>query len=682
MVHPTLLLVFPSARSLVEPLYAVWEKRLGPKALALERAQPQAWRKEFWRLLNQGRLLTLRARGFPPDPAPTLVVVASPLDGELEATLAELETFFLGAGSQGLEARLHLVLLLRNQEEFRAAGRFPPDPNHPLPSRVWPLALWNRQGEHLAREEYLQVWVQYFVEALLHTNAPLQPTRGRDWMGLGIACMKRSQPQAHDLVPGLWEAIKGAGEGYSPTLSLPPPPGRPSEARYPPKPERQDCLHYPEWQGSLWERALQALSQEEEAALEEALLSLENPIRFSGVDQALCQGPKALEATLTALRGAQAELQSKRQAVLAELDEGLGLRGQRARYRRLKARKDQGRPVDTEEFNRLEALFQGLDGLLEEGRLDALLEKDGEAQIIQNKLNDLKAELAEGQEAWNKQEAVPPPPPRGLRGFWERFRPRPTASETPSSRKRLCDEAWSILGEAHELHVAYAARLAKYRRIYLEISYLNALLPALAEEERQLQETLERIQSFSPRPPSRTHNPLVVRLTGPRPPRSAYRQEAARLLQDGILEHLWYGDDREALEEELLEGAERLLAHTPPPEPLNPSPEAWALLVKAATPQVPVRTWPEHRVYAYVLGSAQGQRWGEPYAEEPGREGEVVLFRLLYPLTAEDLWREGAEPFPEEGEEVSAPEASSQGDAPTDALRPNSLLDELQGLLR
>lgn len=677
MVHPTLLLAFPSARSLVEPLYPVWEKRLGPSGLALEKAQPPAWREGLGRLLNQGRLLALRARGLPPDPAPTLVVLGSPLEGALEETLADLEAFFLGTGSQGLEARLHLVLLLRDPQEFQAAGRFPPNPRHPLPSRVWPLALWNRRGGRLAREEYLQVWVQHFVEALLHTNTPLQPDQGRDWMGLGIARMERTQPQAPDLVPGLWEAIKEAGEGYSAPLQLPQPPRASAEPRYPPKPERQDCLRYPEWRGPLWEQAQKALAQEEEAALEEALLSLENPIRFAGVKEALFKGPRALQATLTALQGARAELQNRLHATLAELDEGLGFRGQRARYRRLKARKDRGRPVDQEEFDRLEALFQELDGALADGRLEVLLEKDGEARALREKLERLKVELEEGQQAWNKQEAAAPPPPRP-RGLWGFFSRRPTTPETPSARKRLCDEAWSILGEAHELHAAYAARLEKYRRIYREVGYLNALLPALAEEEGQLQETLERIQSFSPEAPSRSHNPLVVRLTGPRPPRSAYRQEAERLLQEGILEHLWYGDDLEALEEELLEGAERLLAHTPPPGPLNPSPEAWALLVEAATPQVPVRTWPEHRAYAYVLGSAQGARWGEAYAEEPGREGEVVLFRLLYPLAPEDLWQEGAEPFFEEGE--LSPQEAPAGQ-PRDSLRPNTLLDELQGLL-
>lgn len=678
MVQPTLIISFPSARFLVEPLYAIWEKRLGPKALALEKALPQAWRKEFWRLLSQSRLQALHARGFPPDPAPTLVVLASPLDGELEDTLSDLEAFFLGAGSQGIEARLHLVLLLRNLEDFRAAGRFPPDPSHPLPSRVWPLSLWNRRGRYLAREEYLQVWVQHFVEALLHTKAPLQPTQGRDWMGLGIARMERTQPQAHDLIPELWEAIKGAGGDYSPTFTLPQPPKTSSEARYPPKPERQDCLHYPEWQGPLWEKALQALAQKEETALEEALLSLENPIRFSGVDEALCKGPKALEATLAVLQGVRAELQTRRHAVLAELDEGLGLRGQRARYRRLKARKDRGKPDNTEDFNRLEALFQKLDESLGDGCPEVLLEKDGEARALQDELNRLKAELEEGQKAWNELE-VAPPPSRPQR-LWGLFPLRSTATEPPTSRKRLCDEAWSLLEEAHKLHTAYAAKLEKCRRICLEVSYLNALLPALDEEERRLQETLERIQSFSPRAPSRANNPLVVRLAGPRPPRSAYRQEAARLLQDGILEHLWYGDDQEALEEALLEGAEHLLAHIPPPEPLNPSSEAWVRLVEAATPQIPVRTWPEHRAYAYVLGSAQGQRWGEPYAEEPGREGEVVLFRLLYPLSAEDLWREGVEPFFEEGEAPSQGGPDRMGE-PRDSLRPNSLLDELQELL-
>ena len=49
MVHPTLLLAFPSARSLVEPLYPVWEKRLGPSGMALEKAQPPAWREGLGR---------------------------------------------------------------------------------------------------------------------------------------------------------------------------------------------------------------------------------------------------------------------------------------------------------------------------------------------------------------------------------------------------------------------------------------------------------------------------------------------------------------------------------------------------------------------------------------------------------------------------------------------------------
>lgn len=677
MVHPTLLLPFPSARALVDPLYPVWEKRLGPRAPALEKALPQAWREGLWRLLDQTRLLALRKRGFPPDPALTVVFLASPLDEDLEATLDALEGFFLGGESRGIEARLHLVLLLRTPEEFQAAARFPPLPDHPLPSRVWPLALWNRRGARLPREEHLRTWVQHFLEALLLTQAPLQPARGRDWMGLGLARMERAYPEAQELVPGLWEAIKEAGDGEPPTCLLPGPPRPASLSPYPPKPQREDCFTYPEWEGPKWEEALHVRAQEEQAALDEALLPLEGSLRFPCVEEALSRGPKALEALLMTLREAQAELKAKQDRLLEELDEGLGLKGQRARFKRLRARKDRGRPVDPEEFAALEALFQELDGALEGGHLEALLERDREARDLQRKLAELEQELAEGRETWNTQVEVPPPPKP--QGFWarlrERFFPRSALSSPPSLRKRLCDEAWSILGEAHEFHAAYAAKRERYGRIRQEYVFLRALLLALAEEEARIQEGLERIQGFRPKTPSRPANPLVVQLPGPRPPRSAYRQEAQRLLREGILDHLWSTEDLEALEEELLEGARRLLALTPPPGPLNPSPEAWALLVEAATPQVPVRTWPEHRAYAYVLGDAQGMRWGEPYGEEPWREGEMVLLRMVYPLVPEDLWREGAEPLAEEGEPLleAAP--------PKDDLRPNPLLDEVLGLL-
>ncbi len=681
MVHPTLLLPFPSARSLVEPLYPVWEKRLGPRAPALEKALPQAWREGLWRLLDQTRLLALRKRGFPPDPALTVVLLASPLEEDLEATLDALEGFFLGGESRGIEARLHLVLLLRTPEEFQAAARFPPLPDHPLPSRVWPLALWNRRGARLPREEHLRTWVQHFVEALLLTQAPLQPARGRDWMGLGLARMERAYPEAQELVPGLWEAIKEAGQGEPPPFCLPDAPKPLPPPQYPSKPEREDCLTYPEWRGPKWEEAFRMRAQEEQAALDEALLPLESAVRFPCVEEALTQGPKALEALLRALREVQVEVRAKQDQLLEELDEGLGLKGQRIHFKRLKARKDRGRPVDPEEFAALEALFAELEAALEEGDLEALLGRDGEARAIQKKLAELEKELEEGREVWRTQVETPPPPKP--QGFWarlrERFFPRPVPSSRSSLRKRLCDEAWATLGEAHDLHAAYAAKRERYGRIRQEYVFLKALLLALAEEEARIQEGLERIQRFTPKAPFRPANPLVVQLPGPRPPRSAYRQEAQRLLEEGILDYLWSMEDPEALEEELLEGARRLLAFTPPPGLLNPSPEAWALLVEAATPQVPLRTWPEHRAYAYVLGEAQGMRWGEPYGEEPWREGEVVLLRLVYPLVPEDLWREGAEPLAEE--EPVPSEGFFQRAPMKDDLRPNPLLDEVLGLL-
>lgn len=678
MVHPTLLLPFQSARGLVEPLYGVWGKRLGPQAKALEKALPEGWQEGLWRLLDQNRLLALRRQGFPPDPALTVVLLSSPLDEDLEEVLGALEAFFLGGESRGVEARLHLVLLLRTPEEFQAAARFPPDPNHPLPSRVWPLALWNRRGAHLPREEHLQTWIQHFVEALLLTQAPLQPARGRDWVGLGIASMIRAQPQAQELVPELWKAILGSGEGEPTPFCLPSPPRPSPKPRYPSRPERKDCLTYPEWQGPHWEEACRQWRSEEEAALEEALLPLESPSRFPCVEEALMRGPKALEAILSALQEAQRAVQEKLDRILEDLDEGLGLTGERARFRRLKARKERGQAVDPEEFARLEALFQELDAALGEGRLEVLLARDREARGLEEALDQLERELAEGREAWEAQmEPSPSPKPQG---FWarlrDRFFPRPVPVSAPSLRKRLCDQAWSILQEAHDRHAAYAAKLERYAQIRKDFVFVRALLLALAEEEARIREGLERIQGFVPKTPPRPTNPLVVQLPGPKPPLAAYRQEARRLLEEGILELLWDGEDPRALEEMLLEGARRLVAHAPPPGPLNPSPEAWTLLVEAAIPQVPVRTWPEHRAYAYVLGNAQGMRWGEPYGEEPWREGEVVLLRMLYPLVPEDLWQEGEGSLPEEGEPAGPGDDSSK-----DEIRPNNLLDEVLGAL-
>ncbi|MGC8905252.1 MAG: hypothetical protein ACP5OL_09065, partial [Thermus sp.] len=195
MVHPTLLVAFPGlAETLVRAAKPLWTARLGPRALALEAVGPKEAERGLVALLSQGRQLELKRRGLEPDPALTLVVLA---EAEREGLLEFLDD--LRAKSQrgpwaGMELRLHLVLFLLGPEGLEALKALPPDPGLEPPTRVWPVSRWGRNGLYLPREEHLSVWVQHFVEALVASRAPLQPEKGLDWVGLGIARLELERP--------------------------------------------------------------------------------------------------------------------------------------------------------------------------------------------------------------------------------------------------------------------------------------------------------------------------------------------------------------------------------------------------------------------------------------------------------------------------------------------------------
>ncbi|WP_448376980.1 hypothetical protein, partial [Fervidobacterium sp.] len=181
--------------------------------MALEVVGPKEVERGLVALLSQGRQLELKRKGLEPDPALTLVVLA---EAEREGLLDFLDA--LRGESQrgpwaGMELRLHLVLFLFGPEGLEVLKALPPDPGFQPPTRVWPVSRWGRNGLYLPREEHLSVWVQHFVEALVASRAPLQPEKGLDWVGLGIARLELERPSPGALVPLLWEAVKGVRIG-------------------------------------------------------------------------------------------------------------------------------------------------------------------------------------------------------------------------------------------------------------------------------------------------------------------------------------------------------------------------------------------------------------------------------------------------------------------------------------
>jgi len=687
MVHPTLLVAFPGlAETLVRAARPLWAERLGPRALALEVVGPKDVARGLVALLFQGRQLGLKRKGLEPDPALTLVVLA---EAEREGLLDFLDA--LREESQrgpwaGMELRLHLVLFLLGPEGLEVLKALPPDPGFQPPTRVWPVSRWGRNGLYLPREEHLSVWVQHFVEALVASRAPLQPEKGLDWVGLGIARLELERPSPGALVPLLWEAVKGVRIG--PTPALPPPPSRRFAPGPPPKPpERKSCTEHPGWDAHLspWKAYLKEEVLRAAQAGEEALFALDTPTPYALGRQALLVGLPALTEALARLEAAAKAAEEERKGLLELLDRAAGVAEKRARLRRLRSRRGRPEREDLEEEARaLERELEPVDQAIGEGDAAFFLRGDPEAREAEARLAELAHRFQENEKRWKSELEDRPPPPapsweRRLRGILVRLRlARPQADlPTEETRKTLCDRAWKLLHEAWAEEEKRTRRYLHYEAILHRFTLLTEYLKALSRERERALRVKALAEAFAPTSQAPEENPLVVRIPKPTLPGHPRLQEAARLLvKEGALEALWDGDPQ-GLEGRLWETAERLAAELSDVQLSRPQEELWSTLVAAAAPRVLARHWPEHRQYAYVLGKTPGMRWGEVYDQENWLPGESVLLRLVFPLAPDHLLEDTVRPAQEatkEPPEGQEPPPASQEEA---VRRENPLLDEL-----
>jgi hypothetical protein len=689
MVHPTLVVAFPGlAQSLVGEVEPLWRTRLGKKILALEVTHPEALVSSLQALLDQSRLLELKRAGLDLDPALTLVVLAPADPDQLFPHLKGAEAVLKEDPWAGMEVRIHLVLFVRGPESLQALEALPPDPGHPIPTRVWPLSLWSRNGLRLPKEEHLKTCIQHFVEALVLTQAPLQPSKGRDWMGLGIARLELEQPDPAILVPKIWEAIQGVRLGPSPRVPTPSAEAlraalAPHASQPPPLPERKSCEAHPPWLGEAWQARREKLRDAAAEAVESLLLPLEAQTPFDLGRKALLGGVPNLVATLEELDKALSKTSARKNEVLEILNQTAGTADKWARLRRLKARRERrgltGASLEGE-IQKLESELEEVRKALEDGDTQFFLERDPKAKEATQRLRSLEEEFKENHGRWN--ENLPhkePPLPWWRRLFWRK--PLSLSEETVHLRKRLCDKAWHLLQEAQEAEQELTERQVHFLLLLKELSLVQEHLEALKRERNRAQQALSQLESFTPPSASPEENPLVLRVSQELPSdHPQLRAAALELVQEGVLEAFWDGDVSE-VKETLRETAERL-AERLGPRPLREIPEElWSTLVAAAAPRVLVRNWPEHHQFAYVLGPTSGRRWGESYEAEPWFPGESVLMRMVYPLYSEHLLADFAPSLHEA--------RTSEGPPPTSPLPPpgpgsepgirrdNPLLDEL-----
>ncbi|PZA06057.1 MULTISPECIES: hypothetical protein [unclassified Meiothermus] len=692
MLHPTLVVPLPGlGEELVERAEPLWRKRLQKEGWEVGGAGE--WRPALERLLSLDRILSLRAKGVAVDPSLNLVLLTRGGDEGLPTLVQELEETLLRDKHRDLEVRLHLVLILREPEDLQGLQAFPPDPRYPLTCRVWPVSYWSRDSLHLAREEYLYLWVQHFVEALVQTEAPLDPQIGRDWVGLGIARLEWAKPKVAEIGQLLWEKIQHTRLGPAP--EIPPPPACPSlDHKEPILPERTECRFFPQWRGKDWEEFRQKLFQKGEKALDTLLFPWEASYPLEAGRLALLRGIPALKETRETLDQALAQGKHRREAALEELDRVLGLEGQRARLARLERRKARGKPVDPEELRRLREALAQVDRALESGDLNLFLQKDPEASQAQARLAELRAKHSEWQEKWDQmEESTKPPEPSGSqrKTVWDWLRarlgqPRPQreeAAEAQFDRKYLCDRGWAVLREAHEVQGVYTRRFLHYLELRQQVILLGGYREALVRERNRVVHLLEAVKHFAPRFPAEEENPLVLRVTAGEMPPELLRESAGSLVASGALEALW-DQDEDALHQALEQEADRLAQAFSPPSAFRVPEIPWQALVLAASPRVRLWNWPEHRRYAYVLGNPQGHRWGEPYGKEAWLPGETVLLRMIYSLAPEHLAEE-ADPFvpgfssnPPEGMGPDTPSAVGPPlKPPEEVVRDNPLVDAL-----
>lgn len=689
MLYPTLVIGLPSwGHHLVERVKPLWEERLGERVLALEVASLEAWHRGIRHLRSLPRVTYLERQGFPVDPTLNLVILAQAKDQALIPLCQEIEEAFSSGPYRGLELRLHLVLFLRDSADFQALEAFTPDRNYPLACRVWPLSLWSRNGLHLPKEEHLSLWVQHFVEALVLNSNPLGVHKGRDWVGLGIARLERHRPGADQLAPWLWEIVQQIT--LAPPPDLPPPPTPPPlSLSWPKAPERRSCETFPDWSGGVWDSFRRDLREKGEASLEKPLLPWEESLPLEYGRQALLRGIPSLRAALPVLDKALEEGAKAQERILEELDGVMGLQGKRARLARLETRRLRGRPVDPEEIRKLQEALASVDRALEEADVLLFLERDGEALKAKDELDKLRQDFEGLREQWEVQVGSPPPSPppnlwQRIRLWWAKVWGRkpitPKDVETPS-RKRLCDRAWAILREAHGLEETYTQRYLHYLNRWREVVLLYAYQYALRRERERARAALARIETFSVPLTAAEENPLVVRLPAESIPQVLLRETAKALVTSGALEAFWDGDEV-AFRQALLEHAGKLAQQIPPVRVGAVPEEVWSALVLAAAPRVPIRNWPEHRQYAYVLGHAGQQRWGEPREEMAWFPGETVLMRMVYPLAPEHLLLEVVEGLPPEpppptSAEPAEPPPELRREREAEVVRGNPLIDEL-----
>lgn len=679
MIHPTLVVAFPGlGQGLVQEALRAWEQRLGNRQLALEVVlEPRATEAALKKLLSQERFLKLQGLGYALDPALNLVVFAEASHAELDNFLQETSRNLRSGPRKGLEVRLHLVLFVGSADDLEALKHLPPDPSHEPATRLWPVSRWSRSGLRLAQERHLTPWVQHFVEALLLSQAPLHPENGRDWVGLGIARLEKEKPSPAALAAIIFQWVQKVQLNAPSTI-----PPAPSCAWTPPAPPqsspRTSCDQHPQWSGSVWEEQRKKSGEKAEEALDQLLISLEGPYPYEIGRQALLHGLPALKGAIADMGRALEELEAREKELLEKLDQAADIPGKRGRLQRLLTRQKRGLDLQ-DEIARLKQVLEPVNQALEEGDLEFFLKTDAEAKALREKLDEIYQKFEENRHRWEN-DLVPSPQPQDA--WWKRLLGRKKQAPQGQTllRKRLCDAAWDLLKQAEEIQQSYTQRHHTLLGLWQELVLLRTHREALARERERALKVQKDILAYKPPAVGQEDNPLIIRMPYHlRTDHPVLQREAELLVKEGALEAFW-DQDQEAFGQALWARAQKAARALQGQVQWKAGEEVWFMAVAAAAPRVLVGNWPEHRQYAYVLGKALQDRWGEAYDQEEWFPNETVLLRLLYPLAYPHFLEEEAEEGLPEQENEKPTGPGAEPPISSEVVRDNPLLDELLGL--
>ena len=718
LLHPVVVTATGNwPQDLVARLLPRWSQRLRVASRVLEFAKGPpsvGWAHAIRTLLQEQRIGELVREGFQVAPTIDVVWLAQSHAPELEAELEDLESQRDGPLFSGREVRIHVLLLLPSVfpigqgEPARAQAnieRLRPDRAAYPPLRVWPISLRNRADLHLRDANELAPLVQHFVEALICTDLPVQPTLGRDWAGVGLCRMAVARPARESVAARLASVLIKKSLAPVVVPSLPACPVHPASIQAvdpPPRPERRSCHELPEWKvANPWQEFRESVREQYRRSVAQTVSHTERLLGNEAVEHALQSGVPAVRALRKRLEQELQTAQAQLNEATAPFDAAFQVQGLRA-Y--LESIREAANRDDSTLLGWGREQIENVDRALESCDIEAFLQRDPEAQEAEEKIQEAQSHFRRIDQEWKRTLAPPEdaqqPAAAGQRGtlrrwfdrgakwVWETLRDLflpPTVAENDEDaerRKQLCERAWKQVQSAYDAGSKVTDRstywLERWAEFRLRRAYRDALVRAIERCEtterlaKQLREAAVRRQSPGLTLQFHVSEPTLQR---------ALHEGAENLIRDGALRAL-NKDQLPSLKRRIAQEAGRLAAQvkTAPLSELV-DPDSWRAALEIAAPRAMIAHRPDQLAFTCVIGHASpppglGVQYQLPHWLT--EDTEALVFRFVCPVLPEDL-------LPEEPRidgirvEPLMPRTAVGGEASIrqrDSLRPNPLLEQ------